>query len=253
MEYVNFFENQKEAQMRLQGTVVLYDGEPVEIFAVTDHVKDGHLRAYIRPIGASFEEQSARPQPTGINNYPPGHDGAGTYLDEFIAKNPSCGLIRKHLSSPKFNKFRPFELGMYWDPPYVYYVERQPNRKTEQGLIPSMCVSKQLTPSHMDGASPNNPLDLYGPEMRRCILGEHPTPSRCLDGLISNKYANTAAAFHRHFALVKGPVDTMFLAYKSRVIGVLPHADFSKVRIGEDFKYCKEVVQDLHLFNDVTM
>lgn len=251
MEYKNFFENQKEAYSRLNATVVMYDGEPVEIITITDHVGDGILRAYIRPIGYTLDEGISLPKPMGINNFPPGHPSAGTYMDSFIEDNPSCGIKRKRMDSPKFNKFRPYELGMYWDPPYIYYVERQPNRKMEQGLIQSMLVVKQLSPARDGGENISGSVDMYGPEMKRCILGEHPSPQRCLEGLLDNKYANTAAAFHRHFALVKGPIDTMFLGYKSSVIGQLPNGDFSQVRLGSDYTYCKEVVDELGLFTTI--
>jgi hypothetical protein len=252
MEYPNFFEHQKEAELRLTGTIVLYDGEPVQIISITDHVGDGILRAYIRDIGYTDQELLSMPRPDGISNFPPGHSGVGTYLDTFIKDNPSCGIVRKHLSSPLFNKFRPFELGMYWNDSEVYYIERQPNRSTLQGLCGSMLVTKKPSLSNSDEFSSRGNISLYGPEMRRCVKGEHPTPSRCLEALFNPRYSNEAAAFHRHFALVKGPVGTLFLAYKFNVIGVLPNGDFSRLKLGKEFGYCKEVVEDLHLFSNVT-
>jgi hypothetical protein len=230
----------------------MYDDEPVEIITITDHVGDGILRAYVRPIGYTPEELEAMPNVvTGLNNFPPGHNGIGTYMDAFITDNPSCGIKQLRMDSPKFNKFRPYDLGMYWDPPHVYYVERQPNRRMEQGLISTMLLVKHLTPTSEGGKPADGYVNMYGPEMRRCILGEHPSPTRCIEGLTNPKYANTAAAFHRNFALVKGPIDTMFLAYKQDVVGQMPHGDFSKVKLGADFTYCKEVVDELQLFDNI--
>jgi hypothetical protein len=253
MEYKNFFETQQEAHARLNGTVVMYDGEPVHIIAITDHAGDGVLRAYVRKIGYTQAEFNQLPMPNQIHNFPVGHSGIGQYLDQFIVDNPSCRIARKRMDSPKFNKFRPYDLGMYWDPPYIYYVERQPNRKMEQGLIQSMLVTTRLSAEEQKNQSAENFVDMYGPEMRRCIMGEHPSPTRCLEAMTDPKYANTAAAFHRNFALVKGPIDTLFLGYKDRVIGQLPHGDFSKVRLGSDFSYCKEAVDELQLFNTISL
>lgn len=253
MEYKNFFESVKEAAIRLNGTVVMYGGEPVELLVVSDHVGDGVIRAYIRPIGLDEIQRLELPQPTGMYNYPVHHDALGQYMDEFVRKNPSSQIVRKRLDSPKFNRFRPFDLGMFWDPPYVYYVERQPNRLTQQGLLNSMLVVRRIELPTSSTGFPlvKNEVDMYGPEMKRCILGEHPSPHRCLDGLLCNKYANEAAAFHRSFALLKGPADTIFLVYKSDVIGVLPNCDFSKVRLSRQFSYTREVVGELGLFKSI--
>jgi hypothetical protein len=251
VDYPNFFESQKEAVIRLQGTVVLHDGDPVEIVALADHLKDGNIYAYVRPIGLTQDEIEARQHPSGINQFNPNSSShIGLFMDEWMKKNPSGQISRIPLSSLGFNKFRPYELGMYWDPPFVYYIERQPNRKTEQGLVPSMLVSRKLSLNEEDNRVAH-PIDLYGPEMYRCIKGEHPSPNRCLEGLTGSKYANNAAAFHRHFAFIRGPIDTLFLAYKTSCVGVLPHGDLSQIRLSRDFIYTKEVVDELHLFNDI--
>lgn len=250
MEYKNFFENVSEARIRLSGTVVLYDGQPVEILAIAEH-QDGILRAYVRPTGFTEDELVRIPRPD-VHQMMNGT--VGPYLDKFIEQNPGCKIVRKHLSSPLFSKFRPFELGMCWASPEIYYVERQPNRKTEQGLTRSMILARRLSTDsgNMFPPSPDE-IDIFGPEFKSCILGEHPTPYRCLEALSNPRIANKAAAFHRHFALVKGPIDTLFLSYKSNVIGVLPNGDFSKVKLGAEHKYCKEVVEELNLFSSINV
>jgi hypothetical protein len=251
MEYKNFFENQKEAAMRLQQTVVLYDGSPVEIVCVADH-PDGILRAYIRPTGYTPAEFDSMPKPSSSHMANAAYtSGLATYMDTFIQDNPGCGIIRKHLNSPLFNKFRPFELGMYWNPPHVYYVERQPNRRVEQGLIKPMIVATKLTPIPEKGENVSGDVDLFGPEMKRCIIGEHPSPKRCLEAIHDDRLDCKAAAFDRHFALVRGPIGTLFLAYKNNVIGQLPNGDYDKVKLGKAYTYCKEAVADLHLFNNI--
>lgn len=253
MEYKNFFQSVKEAAIRLNGTLVLYDGQPVELIVVSDHVGDGVIRAYIRPVGLNPAQRDERPQPTAMYNFPPHSSALGNYMDEFIRKNPSSQIVRKRLDSPKFNKFRPFDLGMFWNPPDVYYVERQPNRITQQGLVDTMLVTRkvELLP-HSDGLTPyRQVIDMFGPEMKRCILGDHPSPYRCLEALLCNKYVNKVAAFHRSFALLKGPADTIFLVYKSDVVGVLPNGDFSSVRLSRQFSYTREAVGELGLFTSI--
>jgi hypothetical protein len=150
----------------------------------------------------------------------------------------------------------PFELGMYWKNDEVLYIERQPNRNVYQGLIPNMLVPKKivLDMDTEEGSQTHfHNIEIMGPEMLRCIKAEHPSPTRCVEALTSGNYANKVAAFDRHFALVRGPADSLFLVYKASVIGVLPNGDFSKVRIGKNFRYCKEAVEDLHLFASVTI
>jgi hypothetical protein len=60
--------------------------------------------------------------------------------------NKGHPIIRKTMNSPKFNKFRPFPLGMCNSNGRCYFLERQPLRpKVEQGLIRSMVTEKQIT------------------------------------------------------------------------------------------------------------
>jgi hypothetical protein len=51
-EHVNFYENIKEARMRLKGTIVLYEGIPYRVLAIADH-KGPVFRIYLNPgLGA---------------------------------------------------------------------------------------------------------------------------------------------------------------------------------------------------------
>jgi hypothetical protein len=79
MNYDNFYENLEEASFRLNGTVVLYDGNPVYVATLENH-KDGIVRVNIMDLP----------------------------LDPNTMTSPST---RKMINSPKFNKFRPFEVG----------------------------------------------------------------------------------------------------------------------------------------------
>jgi hypothetical protein len=142
-EHPNFYENVKEAMMRLRRTVVLYDGEPWVVLAITNHKPDGIFRVYLDPIGKDPNKNRQRPEPEG---FPPEHPGLGGYMDTWIDEHPDSGIKRKQMNSPLFNKFRPYPLGMCnIKGSGCYYIERQPNRKTEQGLISSMLFETLIT------------------------------------------------------------------------------------------------------------
>jgi hypothetical protein len=245
MDYPNFFESLAEAQIRLSGTVVLYDGEPMQVFSLNQKGAKAPILAFCQPVGEKFKNIKL---PNNFFTCSQGGSAQADILEKLIDSDPSCGLVRLELTDPKFNKFRPYELGMYWSGEDIIYVERQPNRKTEQGLTPTMLKCQRLNFSNENVGSSPSSVNMTGPEMYRCIRGQHPTPLTCLEKLTDDKYANNAAAFHRHFAFVRGPVDTLFLAYKNDVVGLLPNNDFSQVKISKEFRYTTEAVDELGLF-----
>lgn len=252
MEYPNFYENIPEAVKRLHNTIVLYDGEPHYVQAISGHRDDGIFRIYMNPLGSDgycrVLDHFHREDPT-----------LGRELDKWLESDEgkSSPIIQKQLNSPKFNKFRPYPLGMCNFDNKVYYLERVPNRKTEQGLISSMVVETPVSAAPNSkptfGLSGPRNVDLWSNWFRMCIKGEYPDPDMCLQSLRDPEVTNDAAAFHREFALVRGPLDMMFLAYQQDIVGVMPLNDFSKVVIGKDRAYAKEVVQELGLFQNVNI
>jgi hypothetical protein len=249
--YKNFYETLVEAQMRLRASIVIYDREPVYVWAVTDHKGDGAFRVYITPIDKLKLINQGGGFP--VNQVPGTHPSMGPKMDEWMAANPDSPLLRKKMDSPLFNKFRPFPLGMYNYNGFAYYTERQPQRpKTEQGLTEGAVMQTHITTSPTNEKYPMQ-CNMFTEGFRDCILGKHPSPKEVLDGLTSDEFVNTSVAFDRHFALARGPIDTLFLGYKRDIIGVLPHADFSTVTLGQKFHHCKEVVEDLSLFASIRM
>lgn len=247
MKHLNFYENLKEAQMRLRGTVVCYDGVPYSVMAICAHKPDGIFRVYLEPIGTSV---NGRPD---VGNYNPEDTALGAYIDKWMAATKDCEILRKNIDSSLFNKFRPYSLGMCNYGTAVYYVERQPNRKTEQGLIRTMLSASLVSLGSETGgllkSSPGGcPVELYSSQFKACVLADHPSPQEALANLNDPKIENNAIAFHRRFALIRGPIGMLFLAYKSEVVGVLPNGDFSTLKIGVGFSHCREVIQDLNLF-----
>lgn len=246
-KFENFYENIQEAQMRLRSTVVMYDKEPVYIWAVTDHKGDGVFRAYISP---SNEVRYAPPN-LPINHLPHGHSGLGSVFDEWLAQQPPSDkfhILRKKLNSPLFDRFRPFPLGMINLDQFAVYAERQPQRpKTEQGLTQGGIYATLATAS-ASSKGPRHAIDMFSDAFRDCVLGNYPSPKTVLDGLLNPRVANESVAFHRRFALVKGPIGILFLEYKDDIIGVLPNGDFSKLKLGKEYLHCREVVDELNLF-----
>ncbi len=252
-DHPNFYENLKEAQMRLVNTIVLYDGEPYYVLAITDHKKDGIFRVYMDKMG---QPEGMLHQNTHVPydwHDEPGGMSKGDKLDEWLSKNEGKGILRKQMNSPLFNKFRPFPIGMCNNHGTVVYIERSPTRNTQQGLMPNMLSYYELSAvgSLITPRKGGNTPSLFGVPFYKTIKGDYPNPFLCAQKLNDPEIVDTSVAFHRDFAFVRGPVGLLFLAYKHNVIGYMPNSDFSKVTISPSFKHTKEVVQKLELFEDI--
>lgn len=246
VEHVNFYENLKEAQMRLRGTVVVYDKEPYYIWTITDHKKDGIFRVYMSPL------EKVKGVCPDYDMFSPESPEVGKYMDKFMEDLTEGVIIRKHMNSPLFNKFRPFPLGMCnTKGANTFYVERQPNRRTEQGLTRNMVISRIISPNSVIRGIP--PIDIHTPAFRNCVVGEYPEVGYCLEKLKEPKSTRESVGFHREFALCKGPLDQIYLAYKDELVGVLSNDDFSCVTLPKRFHYAKEVVSELNLFYDIKL
>jgi hypothetical protein len=250
VDHVNFYENLKEARMRLVHTVVVYDGKPFYVLAISNHKSDGVFRIYLDEIGRDKMLAHQR-IPVPYEGYDEGGASVGDKMDEWMEKYPDEGIIRKQMDSPKFSKFRPFALGMCNLNGGVVYVERTPIRHTQQGLTSNMLNY------HKVGNPPGALLNgrdipsLTGLPFYRTVVGDYPTVEECLKNLHDPDVTNSAIAFTRNFAFLRGPVDLMFLAYKSDTVGYMPHGDASKLTLSKKFKHTKEVIEDLNLFHDI--
>lgn len=263
MFHKNFYESAKEANLRLRNTIVWYDGPgeqgPYFVLLCTDH--DGaDFKIYMKRIGQKYMNISGILPP----NESVGTEAAGygTYMDKFMKDYPKFGMIRKDLSSPHFNRFRPFPLGMMnlvtKDKEgknvdcETLYLERQPNRLTQQGLIKSMiyissvnaAVSRPPTPAHYS-------FDTWSEDFYDCVMGNYPSVDTCLSKLRDDRCANEAAAFSRYFALVRGPIGMLFLSYKGEIVGLLDNKNLSSLTVDKEFSYTKEAISELHIFNNI--
>lgn len=255
-QYPNFYENVEEANRRLANTVVTYDGKPYYVLVITNHRDDDIFRVYLDPLG---DKRSMARHNYGVPCacYNGDYKTVGKQMDKFMEDTPSSGIIRKMMNSPLFNKFRPFDLGMTNVGGMAAYLERQPLQPaTQQGLCESMIVatSFKLVPDSKGRPRIGFPGVYVDDDcLHDTIVGDYPTASECLNNLKDKKNLNCSAAFHKHFALAVGPANTLFLCYKTDVIGVLPYRDFSTVSLAQEFEYTKEVVNELNIFDVVVV
>ncbi len=254
VEYVNFYENIKEAEIRLNHTVILYDGLPYYVHCMCDHKPDGIMRIYLDPLGAEDGRLAVQRNlsiPYEWHQESPNGPTRGDMMDEWLEtdQGKSSGVIRKMMNSPKFNRFRPFPLGMSNYQSKVVFIERQPMRQTQQGLTNNMMFQVKVG---LDGPIPGyKALSVTSPELFDVIVGKYPSPEDCLINLLDPEVSNEGAAFHRNFALVRGPIRSLFLAYKTDIVGFLEKGDFSSLRLADEFKYTKEVIEELKLFGTI--
>jgi len=251
--FTNYYETIKEARMRLQNTVILYDGKPYYVLCIADHKSDGIFRMYLDDL--LHKDGCARRRIHGMpydwHDEGPG-ESVGDKMDAWLEKQKDdCGVIRKMMNSPLFNKFRPFPLGMVNVGSTVMYVERQPTRNTLQGLGQQMLNVSSVSILPKDGRPMRQSCSLDSIQLARTIVNDYPTPEECLKALADDRVANEGAAFHRQFAIMRGPLDIMFVAYKAEVIGTLPNHDLSLITIGRNFNHCKEAVAELGVFGDI--
>lgn len=244
VEHVNFFENLKEVSIRLHNTVVLYDGRPMYVLAESDHAPDGIIRLYLddlsNPQGPAHKRVSEIP----YNDY--GHSsGVGEQMDKWLKAHPDYGIVRKMMNSPKFNKYRPFPLGMCNYVGGVHFLERRPLRQTHQGLIDLMMASTPITMSKIHKAPKPS---IFSLEFADTVMGLYPSFSECIDALSDERVTNESVAFDRNFAVLRGPVDGLYLAYKHDVVGMI---EGKSLRLGPGFKHTKEVIQKTGLFTTV--
>lgn len=243
--YTNFYETIKEAQMRLTNTIVLYAGEPYYVLCVTDNA-DGIFRIYMCPVGDQMAPNNFSDIPySGSDQYYPA-GGKSKAMDDWITAHPGSGVIRKMMNSPKFNKFRPFPLGMCNVGPHCVYVERQPTRRSEQGLTPNMLYSR---PINLNPGPYGTDVNTWSDSFYKCVKGLYPSFTEALELLKAPN--QIAVGFHRLFAVCKGPVGSSFLVYKDSIVGQLSRSANKDVVLSPESLHVKEITEELGVFNTV--
>ena len=251
--YKNFYESLKEANMRLNGTVVLYDGDPYYVLCITDHMKDGEFRVYLDPVSDQMAVNRFSDLPSNI---PEGHflglgTNRGAEMDKWMEAHKDSGVIRKNLSSKKFNSFRSFPLGMMeYGRSYCMYVERHPTRNPQQGLQGNSLIAKQVLLENSHTCDVNMFTDFF----KACVRGEYDTLNEAYEKLKDPNTGKKSVPFHRRFALVKGVLGQTILWYKNDPVGFVKKdkavGGFS-VSLDKQFVFVKESVDELGLFFSV--
>ena len=228
--------------MRLRNTIVKYAGDPYHGATICNH-KDGIFRIYLEPLdGTTFCQNRGDGIP--IHHYNQDSSELMVLLDTWV-ESPDNTMIRKMMNSPKFNNFRPFPLGMYNADGTVYYVERHPTRKTEQGLQSNMLIGTCLPTAAKLGPRDFN---VFAPQFADMIKGEYPTTEQAYEIVKSNLYKNDAVAFNREMAFISGPVSLVFLAYRHDIVGLVAG---KTVTLGKEFQHLTEVINESNAFNEV--
>ena len=132
--YPNFYENLTEAKRRLHQTVVCYDGQPYFVLAVADGWEDGIFRLYLEPLGDRADSALTESPFSGIGKNNSDYTDCKEAVEAYLAINPRSNIIRKHINSPLFRRFRPYPLGFVNYQGKAIFVERMPTRRSEQGM-----------------------------------------------------------------------------------------------------------------------
>lgn len=203
------YENAEEAQLRLDRSVVIYDGELVYV----DHIRkddDGKWKIQVYDLPLTGEK--------------------GT---------------RKLVSSAKFN-FEPFELG-YINPAnlekstrYSTYYTRAPVRKYKQGLNSENTTI--IKPQFPFGQNKYGFLEFRELTAEKgfvdCFKGNYPSLQETL--VTCKKYPERMLAFDRNFAVYYcDATDLYYLYYKAEIVG---RVDNGIPILGNKFKYLQQVL-----------
>ena len=211
-EYANFYENLKEARRRIDDTVVLYDGLPYYVLAISDHKPDDIFRVYLDPLVTEGDmEHYMKRVPYEWHDEP--DRKVGHVMDEYLDSNKDSKIIRKMMNSPKFERFRPFPLGMCNFQGGVSYLTRMPTRPmTNQGLTGSGVKAERLDLNETRGMLGRGYCPtLFSTSMCKTILGVYPSINEVIENLLDPEVVDDGSAFHREFAIMCGPINTLFL------------------------------------------
>jgi hypothetical protein len=252
MKNPNLYDTLEEAARRLFQTVVMYDGEPYYVMDITDHKGDGIYRVYLWPTKENISKAKASGKYPPISNQLYHSEAQGHALDKWMDENKESPVVRKMANSPLFNKFRPFSLGMINDDGSAYYLARSPERRVQQGLIAQMIDSWEV--GRRSQASRRYGGSLYSPSFYDCIKGNHPSARECLENLLDPSVVNETAAFDRNLAFIRGPIDTLFLQYKTEVVGFVPRDPANpRVELARRFGHLREVIGESGHFHGVSV
>lgn len=206
------YETVQEASMRLGGTVVLYDGEPVYINEVR-HEED-------LPKGEIFRVLLTR--------LPVSHDAK---------------VDRKFISSGKFD-LTPLRMGFAnLADGHAYFLSRNTARQNRQGLS-----ERSLT---VEGLDPNRPPArwkniIYDKGFVDCVHGKYPSMEDAIKLLTDQP--GKSVAISREYALKSHSEmeGLLILHHKLREVGFMSTSD-KVFKVGKKFRFLKEELADRNI------
>lgn len=234
VEYENFYENLEEAQRRLTGTVVLYDGEPVYIAQVSNVREDNTFRLWCQKL--PNEDLNL-----GIGDLPEGERPVNSF--------------RKKINSPRFNKFRPFEMG------YInlfqtraggklffpVYLTRTPARRGKQGFNEG---SYNCRDNRGGDRRPSFVDIIFSEAFVEMIKGDYPSYREVVARV--QDVEEGGIAVDRAFCVCKDRESgIVFLDYRSETVGI---ARADEILLSDKFSFLREtIVECKNLPNNVNI
>jgi hypothetical protein len=210
----NHYENYEEAKLRLEGCVVTYDKTPCYIRRVEDH-DDGIVRLKIVML----------PNTLNVDRFEPDED------DQL-----AVGGIRKKINSPKFNRFRPFEMGYcnnFTDTGHVKFLSRIPVRRSKQGLSQESLSIKSNRTGHRPDV--NYRMIVECSSFRDCVAGDYPDFEEVMDTLV----ADSSIGVDRSFSVERDNLGLNFLYHNCEKVGLVQAGE---IRLARQFDYLREKI-----------
>jgi hypothetical protein len=204
------YENAEEANFRLHGTIVLYDGEPVYISQVAhepDLPKGDIFRVYTQSLPVSNR------------------------------RDPE----RKYISSGKFD-LAPFKMGFINLDGNVFYLSRTTARQNRQGLNDRTFEAAPLR--NVPGVVAPSLGDLIRTkEFYDTIKGRYPSMEDAMARL--REEGVSGVAISREYALVthSSLKELLFLFHRKTVVGFMQTGD-REFKLGQAFKFLKEELNE---------
>lgn len=191
-----FWTDVEQAQQRLGGSVVLYDGQPVYIDRVERH-EDGHPRAELRDCASRGET-----------------------------------IPRKKLNSPKFKKFRELP-NLGWCNPSegvskggALFCARRAVATRTHGISNSSIVVSNISYNENGSLSPQvGNYSFTNLMFNKGWVDAHNNEFPTLDSILNKIQPRTAIAFSRQFAVIRDADGVRWLFRDLQRVGIFTGAD----------------------------
>lgn len=203
------YENAAEAEHRLYGTVIMYDGKPVYCAGVQGVGANGALLKL---------------------NYLPLQKGGRALGDDATIDMSAPGL-----------QVRELRFGYMNSPKNAYYIVRNPNRHFKQGVTQNSLYSEPVEGDEGRAAYMTFGAMLQEPGFVDMMRGVYPTPEQAIDKLLSTRDIK-AVAFTRDLCIRRDFGDLISLMFKNDKVAW--SEDGRRFKLAEDFKYLKECLAE---------